>query len=158
MAKESQRRTLRTFRFHKLIRAPLPFVYRWCTDYREDDDRITDDIYHYRAKIVLREPRRVVRIIQVPGRSTNRNTEVEIISLFPPTRWRLAKFSVTDDETGSYCLIRIGPMRTLLDMNFRESWKTGRIPNRARYRALFNRVWDRYVQTIEADFHRSEGD
>ena len=83
-----------TLRFRKLIRAPLPFVYRRCTDYREDDNRITNDIYHYRAKILLRESGRLVRIITTPGADRERNTDVEIISLRPPDAWRLQKLRV----------------------------------------------------------------
>ncbi len=144
----------RTLRFQKLIHAPLPFVYAWCTDYREDDDRITDSIYHYRAKIVLREPQRVVRVITVPGRDRNRNTEVELIHLQPPNRWRLEKSSVTDDKSGSYRLTALGPTLTRLDMQFRERWQIRRPVDRRRYRTLFNRVWNRYVEVMEAEFQR----
>ncbi len=155
MAKAKLAVSHRTLRFQKLIHAPLPFVYAWCTDFREDDDRITNSIYHYRAKIVLREPRRVVRVIAVPGRDRNRNTEVEIIHLLPPDRWRLEKFSVTDDNVGSYRLTRLGRNLTRLDMRFRETWKTQHPADRGRYRTLFNRVWDRYVEVIEAEYQRT---
>jgi hypothetical protein len=140
------------FRFQKVIHAPLPFVYRWCTDYRDDDDRMTRSIYHYRAKIVLRERTRIVRIITVPGSDRNRSTDLEIISLFPPDRWKLDKFSVTDDETGTYRLIRRGRDITGLEMRFRRTWKARDLPNQDRYRALFNRVWDRYVEIMEQEF------
>lgn len=141
-----------TLRFRKLIHAPLRFVYRWCTDFREDDDAITNSIYHYSARIVLRERSRLVRIIMVPGPDRNRNTDVEIITLVPPDRWRLRKLSVSDDETGSYRLTRKGSTLTRLDMRFHRTWKTGRAPATARYRALFERVWDRYVSAIEKEY------
>jgi hypothetical protein len=155
MAQRRPPTTYRTYRFRKTIHAPLPFVYRWCTDYREDDDRITNSIYHYRARIALREPTRVVRIITVPGRDRNRSTDVEIISLSPPNRWHLEKFSVSDDEVGSYRLVRKGARLTLLEMRFREKWKVRDLPVRAEYRALFNQVWDRYVDVMERGFRRS---
>jgi hypothetical protein len=150
MAGTSHPPTYETMRFQKLIRAPLPFVFHWCTDYRDDDDRITDSIYQYRARILLREPRRIVRIITVPGSSRNRTTDLEIISLYPPDRWRLRKLSFTDDETGTYRLVRQSPHVTLLTMTFRRKWKVGKIPDRKRYRALFHQVWDRYVTVMEA--------
>ncbi len=148
---------IRTLRFHKLVRAPLPFVYRWCTDYREDDDRLTDSIYHYQATIPLREPTRIVRIITVPGVDRNRCTEVEIISLRPPDQWKLNKFSVTDDKFGSYRVRRIGAKLTRVEMHFRERWKDSTPPNRQRYRRLFNRVWDRYVEVMESEYRRLSG-
>lgn len=143
---------VRTLRFCKLIHAPLSFVYAWCTDYREDDDRITNSIYHYRARIVLRESTRIVRIIVVPGRDRNRSTDVELISLMPPNRWHLKKLSVTDDKTGEYRLLRKGPRLTALEMRFREKWKTRTVPDRKKYRALFDHVWDRYVETMESEY------
>lgn len=102
----------RTLRFNKLIHAPLPFVFRWCTDYRDDDDRITDSIYHYRSEIVLREPDRIVRIITVPGTDRNRSTDVEIITLRPPNRWHLEKFSFSDDDRR----LLLDPARTESDV------------------------------------------
>lgn len=144
----------RTLQFHQTVDAPLSFVYRWCTDYRDDDDRITDDLYHYSARILLREPRRIVREVVVPGRDRNRATEIEVIRLAPPDRWSLAKFSVTDDKTGRYRLLALGPGRTRIEMAFRERWKSGRPPSRARYRALFQRVWGRYVREIERAYRR----
>lgn len=146
---DSQGRVRETFRFRKTIRAPLSSVYRWCTDFREDDDRLTDDAYQYEARIVLREPRRVVRIIRTPGKDRNRNTDVEVITLNPPNRWRLEKLSVTDDEMGSYRLRRLGPRLTMLEIALHRTWKVRRIPSRVRYLALFNQVWDRYVSIIE---------
>jgi hypothetical protein len=145
-----------TLRFRKVVLAPARFVFAWCTDYREDDDQMTKSIYHYEARILLREPRRIVRTITVPGRNRNRSTDVEIISLKPPDRWHLRKLSVTDDETGSYRLIRQGSSRTLIEMRFRRKWKTRRTPNLENYRALFSRVWDRYVDEIEREYHREK--
>ena len=155
MGKARSRGVVRTYRFQRSIRAPLPFVFRWWTDYREDDDRLTRSLYQYRARIVLREPRRVVRIITLPGRTRNALTDVEVISLRPPDRWHLEKMSATDDETGEYALTRVGPHLTRLDMRFRQRWKLGRPSDRAKYLALCDRVYDRYVELIESAFRRS---
>jgi hypothetical protein len=157
MVKRDRSRIVQTLHFSKLIRAPLTFVYRWCTDYREDDDRITNSIYHYRARIALREPKRVVRVITVPARDRRRSTDVEIIQLHYPDRWHLTKLSATDDETGNYRLTSRGRRLTLLEMRFRRTWKLGQPPSTDRYRALFNRVWDRYVEVMEAEYRQRTG-
>jgi len=155
MVRRQPRGSVQVTRYRKLIRAPLPFVFRWCTDFREDDNRITDSIYHYRAEILLREPSRIVRLITVPGRERNRATDVEIISVHPPDRWRLEKLSVTDDEVGHYRLTSRGPALTALEMRFRKRWKVSRLPDQDRYRRLFHTVWDRYVSVIESEYRRS---
>ncbi|MCI4336317.1 MAG: hypothetical protein L3K17_03855 [Thermoplasmata archaeon] len=154
---DARYRTRRSLQFRKRVRASLPFVFRWCTDYREDDDRLTDDLYHYSTRILLREADRVVREVVVPGKDRNRCTEVEIISLSPPDRWTLRKFSVTDDKIGRYRLVPVGPRLTRIEMRFEERWKVGRPPSRERYRALFNRVWDRYVTRMEQEFRGRDG-
>lgn len=156
MPSQSRSAVVQTLEFTKHIRAPARFVFRWCTDYRDDDDRITNSIYHYRAKIVLREPNRIVRVITVPGKDLNRSTDVEIIQLRPPDRWRLTKLSWTDDEIGSYQLTATGTRDTVLKMRFRRTWKDGHPPDLLRYRRLFHRVWDRYVAVIEEEFHRTQ--
>lgn len=145
----------RTTRYRKLIRAPLPLVYRGCTDYQDDDNRLTPSIYHRRPRIVLRERNRVVRIITVPGHDKNRNTDVEIISPRPPNRWSLDQFSVSDDEKGEYRFISTGPKLTVLEMRFRTKWKVTCPPDPMRYRTLCNRVWDRNVELIEREFTRT---
>ncbi|MCI4330415.1 MAG: hypothetical protein L3K19_01020 [Thermoplasmata archaeon] len=155
MATGGFRSRRQSMRYSKRIDAPLPFVFRWCTDYRDDDDALTDDLYHYQARIVLREPHRIVRVITVPGPDQNRCTDVEIIRLSPPDRWTLEKLSWTDDELGTYRLHRVDSGRTQLEMRFVKTWKTSRIPSRERYRRLFHRVWDRYVSLIEADAERT---
>jgi hypothetical protein len=138
-------------RFRKTIRAPLAFVFRWCTDYRDDDDRLTDDIYQYRTQILLREPTRIVRVVTGPGAARDRSTEVETITLRPPDQWQAVMFSADEDRNGRYRLRREAPRLTSLEMRFTQSWKVTP-SNRARYERLFNRVWDRYVETIEREF------
>jgi hypothetical protein len=147
-----RRVTWETWRFQQRFHAPPSFVYRWCTDFREDDDRITNDLYQYRAKILLREPDRTVRLVTTPGSDRNRNTDVEVITLVPPDRWKLTKYSFTDDETGRYRLRRLGPELTELEIVLRRRWKVRRRPNRERYRALFRRVWERYAERIEVAY------
>jgi hypothetical protein len=146
--------TVQLLHFRKQIRAPLRFVYRWCTDFRNDDDRITDSIYSYKAKVVLREASRTVRVITVPGKDPNRCTDVEIIALRPPIGWDLTKLSWTDDEIGHYHLTASSANSTLLEMRFRRTWKADRSPSLSRYKALFNEVWDRYVEVIESEWRR----
>jgi len=95
-----------------------------------------------------------VRIITVPGKDSNRCTDVEIVRLSPPNRWNLTKLSWTDDEVGRYLLTARGPQRTLLEMRFRRVWKTGHQPDVSRYRSLFNQAWDRYVEVMEKEYHQ----
>jgi hypothetical protein len=142
----------RTLRFRKVIDAPLPFVFEWCTDFRDDDDRLTDDLYRYRARILLRQPGRVIREIVVPGPDRNRATEVELIDVSPPDRWRSRMFSASLDRVGSYRLLRVSPYCMRIEMRFRESWRSSRPSSRLRYRALFDEVWDRYAERIEREF------
>jgi hypothetical protein len=141
----------RAWRYRRTIRAPLSFVYRWCTDYREDDDRLTDDLYQYRAEILLREPRRVVRVIRAPVPRSRDDVELEIIELQPPDHWKAVMVSLAQDRRGVYRLRRLDRGRTAIEIRFTERWKSTP-SDRGEYGALFDRVWDRYVARIESEY------
>jgi hypothetical protein len=51
-----------------------------------------------------------------------------------------------------------GTSLTTIEMRFRRKWKVGRPPDQKRYQALFNRVWDRYVGVMEAEYRHHLGE
>jgi hypothetical protein len=56
------RRPVRPYHASVVFRAPLPFVFDWCTDYTEDDPKSAgkDSPIHLQRRIVERTTRRVV--------------------------------------------------------------------------------------------------
>ncbi len=140
-----------SFRISKIIHAPLPFVYNWCTDYRESDPKITGSMA--KRKILLKTVRRV--IYTSAYRSGGKpKTAVNVVTLYPPKWWHLDFIGDEDDETGDYKLTRLAPRKTRLDMSFIELYKMRKAPTKAEDTKHTHEVWDKYVAALERDYAR----
>ena len=142
----------RTIRVSKIIRAPVRFVYDWCTDFRKDDNKLSGS--KTRRIIVHKTKRRVIYIsaFKWAGRS---RYGVQIVTLRPPNRWHLDYAGEDADEVGEYQLTKLAPRRTRLDMTFKERYKIRGAPTRKEETKQTNEVWDRYVAALERDYSRS---
>jgi len=140
-----------TYHVSKTIEAPFQFVYKWCTDYRESDPRITGS--KNRRKILFKSKNRVVYVSLYLRRGEKRNA-VNVVTLHPPTAWHLDFIGDDDDELGDYQLTRLGPKRTKLDMKFTESYKIQNPPTKAADIKSTSQVWDKYVTALEREYTR----
>jgi hypothetical protein len=142
-----------SFRISKIIRAPLAFVYEWCTDFRESDSRITGS--KVKRKILLKTGRLVMYTSSYRSRGKPM-IGVNIVSLRPPKRWHLDFLGDEDDETGHYHLTRLGHGRTRLDMSFTEHYRIRRAPTKAQDMKHTNEIWDKYVSALEKEYARRD--
>jgi hypothetical protein len=140
-----------SYRVSKIINAPLRFVYDWCTDFREDDYKITGS--KSRRTFLDRSPQRVVYAIRYPSRGKIGHA-VNIVTLHPPRSWHLDSYGQEDNEFGDYHLTKLGLRRTRLDMVFTEHWKTAEFPSKQVYIKDISRIWDRYSAALERDYAR----
>ncbi len=141
-----------TFHVSKTIRAPLRFVYDWCTDYRESDPKITGS--KVKRKILLKTWHRVIYTSAYMSSGKPRSA-VNVVTLYPPKAWHLDFISDEDDEAGDYVLTKLGPRRTKLDMTFIEHYKIRKAPTKAQDVKHTHEVWDKYVAALERDYaHR----
>jgi hypothetical protein len=138
----------RTCKFSKVINAPLRFVYDWCTDYREDDYKITGA--KSRRLIVEKTRQRAVYITQQRG--TKVGTAVNMVTLHAPNRWYLESIGDQRNETGEYRLKKLGPRRTRLDMVFRMNWKVPSAPTRAEFMKHLSESWEKYATKLVRDY------
>jgi hypothetical protein len=138
-----------TYSVTKSISAPLKFVYDWCTDYREDDNKITGS--KARFKILQKTRRRVIylRIYAQRGRTI---IGVKIVTLYPPKAWYLDQIGEDEDVIGIYKLTRLGPERTMLGMTFTEKYKINDAPTKEEDRKITDQMWDKYVAALEKDY------
>jgi hypothetical protein len=144
--------TSHTIHVLKIINAPLKFVYDWCTDFREDDNKITGS--KTRRIILQKTKQRVIYIFAY--RSSGRfRYGVSIITLRPPNRWHLDHVGEEDDEIGEYRLTRISSSKTKLSMTFRGKYKIRNAPTRREDAKQTSQMWDKYVAALEAHYaHR----
>jgi hypothetical protein len=136
----------------KTIRAPLRFVYDWCTDYQETDPLLTGS--GSKRKILLRTRHRVVYTEHYlsGGKPT---IAVDVVTLFPFEGWHLDYVSDEDDEAGDYVLTSVGP-ETRIDFTFTEHFKTDHPPSKAAYTSQVSHTWDKYADALLKDYNRSK--
>ena len=135
----------------KVINAPLPFVYNWCTDYRPDDGKLTGS---KARRVVLSKTRHQAIYLETFRRNGKPMSAVNIVSLKAPTRWHLDYLGQDADETGEYKLTRRGPKKTELEMRFRVKYKTSGAPTMSEDIRQTNLVWDKYIEALEKEYQR----
>lgn len=140
-------------RITKTINAPLGYVFAWCTDFREDDPKLTGS--ENQRKVLEKTRRRAVFVTLYKGDSGREKIGVDLVTLAPPDAWHLEFFGEEDNETGEYRLTKLGRERTKLTMLFREKWKTQSPPTKAWQVQHTNEIWDKYVAALEADYSKS---
>jgi len=142
------RQTTRDCRFSKILNAPLRFVYCWCTDYREDDHKITGS--NSRRLIIEKTKRRAVYVTKQKG--SKRVTSVGIVTLDPPDRWRFCSIGGQVIETGNYHLKKIGPRTTKLEAAFKLK-RNARASAKMEFINHLNEVWEKYGAALEKDYN-----
>ena len=142
-----------TIHVSKIINAPVRFVYNWCIDFREDDNKISGS---KTRRIIMQKTKRRVVYISAFRWARNPMFGVNMVTLRPPNRWHLDYVGEEADEVGDYRLTRLGRGRTRLDMTFKEKYKIRGAPTRKEDMNQTNEIWDRYVAALERDYARSK--
>jgi len=140
-----------TIRVSKVINAPLPFVYRWCTDYREDDNKLTGSTAQ--RKILQKTKNRAIYLSIYKSEGTLKYG-VNIVHLHPIRSWHLEFLGEEDDELGDYRLVKLDSEHTRLDMVFKEKYKISNPPSQAEDLKHTSELWDKYVTCLERDYRK----
>jgi hypothetical protein len=139
-------------RVSKTINAPYGYVYDWCTDFREDDGKITGS--KSQRKILEKTKKRVIYVQIYQGGDGKQKVAANIVTLRPPNSWHLEFFGEEDDETGEYVVKDLGKDKTRLDMVFKEKWKNiAKVPSIEEQTKQTDKVWDKYVKALEKDYN-----
>jgi hypothetical protein len=134
-------------RISKIIDAPLGFVYDWCTDYREDDYRITRS--KSRRSFLERTRRRVIYITREKGKPMG---SASIVTLHPSDAWHVNSISDDRDIVGDYRLRKLAGKRTRLDIVFKVKRKSAKAPSKSEFLKHLKEIWDKYVARLENDY------
>lgn len=137
-------------RVSKTINAPLRYVFRWCTDFRNDDPSITGSKSQRR---ILKKTEKMAVYAQIyQGSDGSQKVAVNMVTLGPPNSWHLDYFGEEDDETGEYKLKDLGGGKTRLDMVFKEKWKIEKPPSLEEQTRQTSEVWDKYASALEREY------
>ncbi len=151
---ESSRRVFATHHAQvtKTIKAPIKYVYEWCTDFRSDDGRFSKT----RHKVIHVGSDRVVRIIQRVTPIESSKVAVELVRLSPPDAWHKDQIGVTDLDAMDYKLALLASGRTRLTISITERWVTRKHPTRSQWVSDANEYWDSLVAALEEDYRKGK--
>jgi hypothetical protein len=143
----------RVYRVSKTFRAPLDFCFAWCTDFREDDNKMTGS--KTRRRFLERSSRRFVWVTTY--KEGSKTVEgVRAVWLKPPDAWHLDTCG-DGREVGDYKLTQVGK-RTRLDMVFHVTYDDPRKAEGVRkWERGSKREWDAFGRYLEADYKASAG-
>ena len=136
----------------KTIPAPLPYVFDWCTDFREDDHLITGSTGG--KKNIERAGDKVTYVSEQEksGRIVRRNY---VVTLMSPDRWHVEARGEEKDSTGDYRLYSEGD-GTRFEMTFDMTYKVGPGPPKEEVEREDNEEWDKYVAALVADYRQGK--
>ena len=141
-----------TFHVSKIINAPLKFVYDWCVDYREDDNKITGS--DTEMSIVQRTKRRVLFITSDKDGAKAINS-INIVTLKQPNGWHLDFAGPVADEDVGYKLKRLGPKKTRLDLKVKVDYKIPSPPTKEEGETGTSQKWDKLIAALEREYASS---
>ncbi len=146
-----------TGRWHEIettFRAPVPFVFRWCTDYSPGDPRIERETYTRR---ILSRGRRTVVYQDLGDHAGGWFLNRQTVTLHPPRYWHA-------ESVGNYRTWSIDyRLRPGLDGTTRFRFRGLRTstpletdpPSPAAVQQNLRELWQRFGRALEADYRRS---
>lgn len=137
------------------FRAPLDFVFAWCTDYTPGDAKLEKE--DYERKIIERTPRRVI-FEDLEEAKDGWNWSRDVVSLHPPNRWHADGIGNNRDWVGDYMLATLPDGRTRLDLRWRRRPKVpdAKPLTKEEREASGKRAWESFAAALERDYNRSQ--
>ena len=143
------------YEFRTTFRAPLSFVYDWCTDYTPADPRLEGEAYERR--IVSKSARRAVYEDlhdQPDGWMWSRMT----VQLRPPNRWHAEAVGSHRSWSIDYTLSELSGNRT--ELHFRGLRRptplAGKNPPKVRLERELLASWKNFAHALERDYRATE--
>jgi len=138
-----------TYRLSATFNAPLDYVFAWCTDFREDDNKMTGS--KTRRHILERTKERFVWVVNYKDGGKEKEG-IRAVWLHPPDSWHLDTCG-DGREVGDYKLTRLGKTKTRLDMKFVETYDgPEEVEDKKEWEADGKEHWKIYKKALEADF------
>ena len=144
----------KTYRYRITFTAPLPFVFRWCTDYRATDARL--ERASFRRKVLERTRQRVV-YEDLEETSDGWAWRRHVVTLHPPNRWHSDSVGNRRTIQLDYTLRERPHGRTEMIFAARR-WPAllgGPNPSSREFGRDMESSWQRFRQHLEAEYRRS---
>jgi len=137
------------YRLSETFNAPQGYVFAWCTDFREDDNKMIGS--KTERKILEKSPERVIwRVRYKDGKGFTEG--VRAVWLDSPKSWHLDTCG-DGKEVGEYTLKALGKSKTRLDMKFVVTYDSkDEVEDKDEWEADGVKHWKIYKKALEADF------
>lgn len=141
-----------TYRVSKTFKAPLDFVFAWCTDFREDDGEMTGS--KARRTFLERTKQRVVWVSDYKKKGKDIQG-VRAVWLNPPDSWHLDTCG-DQRELGDYVLRPKGKKKTKLDMKFKVAYESkDEVVDTDKWEKEVSDEWNIFAERLEKDYKES---
>lgn len=142
-----------TYQVRVEFRAPLEFVYRWCTDYTPEDAKYEGESFQRR---ILRRSRREVVYENLDEVGRGWWWSRYVVRLMPPNRWHADSIGSHRSLRLDYRLSRLPGDRTQLILRARRrpTIMGERNPSRAEWEREVGASWEKLRRSLERDFQR----
>ena len=137
------------YKLSETFDAPIDYVFAWCTDFREDDNKLIGS--KTERTILEKTPERVVwRVRYKDGKGFAEG--VRAVWLTPPNAWHLDTCG-DGREVGDYKLKALGKSKTRLDMKFLVTYDSKKeVEDKDEWEADGVKHWKIYRKRLEADY------
>jgi hypothetical protein len=134
--------------------APLPFVFRWCTDYSPIDPKLEGEAFTRR---VIERGRRRVVFEDIQAMESGWSWARYTVTLLPPDRWHMDSVGNMRHVVGDYTLASTSDGRTRFELRYRREpglVKFRRVPKKERGPEDL-RIWRNFKRALERDYRAS---
>jgi hypothetical protein len=144
----------KTYEISETFHAPKDFVFDWCTDFREDDYKMTGSTA--RRRFLERTRDRIIWVVKY--KDGRRSVEgIRAVWLKPPNSWHLDTCG-DGREVVDYNLNELKNGKTRLDMVFNVTYDDpNEVENQAEWTKGVKRNWSAYARFLEKDYKKSSG-
>jgi hypothetical protein len=144
-----------TYEIRAEFRAPMSFVYQWCTDFSPEDAKLESESYVRR--ILRRSPREVVYEDLEDG-GGGWFWSRHVVRLRPPNRWHSDSVGSHRAYSLDYRLAKLPHDRTQLTLVVRRRpyGIGGKNPPKKQYEKSVTGAWKRFARSLERDYKKSQ--
>jgi hypothetical protein len=144
------------YEIQQAFRAPLPYVYRWLTDYSSQDPDLEKG--NYQRKVIERSRRHAV-LEDLTETKDGWEWYRTVVTLHPPDRWHAELRGNVPDWSLDYRLTPRAPDRTLLTIRWRMRPQAllprRRIPPKAATLRMMRGLWKNFAQSLEREYRQN---
>lgn len=144
-----------TYQIRVAIRAPLGFVFRWCTDYDAKDAQRAGEKYERR---IIQKTRRRAIYEDLWWESDGWRWRRYEVRLLPPDRWVAESVGNFRDAHIEYRLTEVGANRTQLELRMRRrpGPRSASQPTRVALERELVALWKNFARALERDYRRTK--